>query len=100
MRGCIFFLAVVVAAISSAAAGERRTPSVVWFYEPPLEGRGCYWYHQHQFCGRYCYTDLDGRRYCREDAREAVPQAPVIDTTTGWDERPGYPMKFGPGSVR
>ena len=43
---------------------------------PPLEAHGCYWYRQHLFCGRYCYTEIDGRRYCREDKREAVPQAP------------------------
>jgi hypothetical protein len=99
MRGCIFFLAVVAATISSASAGERRRPSVVWFYEPPLESRGCYWYQQHQFCGRYCYTEIDGRRFCRETPFEAVPQAPG-DPIVAWDGRPAYPSRFGTGSVR
>ena len=40
------------------------------------EGKGCYWFHGQLFCGRYCYTEINGKRYCREDELEAVSQAP------------------------
>ena len=43
------------------------------------EGRGCYWYRQREYCGRYCYVEANGRRYCQERERRAYPQAPEPD---------------------
>ncbi len=44
---------------------------------PPLEAHGCYYYRGHRYCGRYCYYEANGMRYCQTRAREAFPQAPV-----------------------
>lgn len=38
--------------------------------------KGCYWYRQRQHCGRYCYIEGNGIRYCREREPEAFPQMP------------------------
>lgn len=61
------------------------------------EGRGCYWYRQRQYCGRYCYTEINGQRYCREREQEAYPQAPVDAVEYGalLHPRNGSPMKLG-----
>lgn len=44
---------------------------------PPGEARGCYFYRGRRHCGRYCYIEVDGKRYCRERAREAYPQGVI-----------------------
>jgi hypothetical protein len=56
----------------------------------PLEGvdrvdaaKGCYWYRQKQYCGRYCYIEANGIRYCREREPEAFPQMPEADVFVG-----------------
>lgn len=61
-----------------AVAGSRYQPQV-YVYDAPVEARGCYYYRGRQTCGRYCYIEVDGHRYCRERAREAYPQAPVVE---------------------
>ncbi|HEX2840996.1 hypothetical protein [Hyphomicrobium sp.] len=43
----------------------------------PLEARGCYYRRGREYCGRYCYIEINGRRYCQERARDAVPQAGI-----------------------
>ncbi len=42
---------------------------------PLLDSAGCYYYRGRQWCGRYCYYEVNGRRYCQRRQREAVPQA-------------------------
>ena len=74
---CVMVLALAVPAwLSAASAGERYLagPRLL----PAPERRGCYWYQQELLCGRYCYTEINGRRYCREHQFEAVPQAPWL----------------------
>jgi len=39
------------------------------------EGRGCYWAHGAMTCSRFCYQEVDGRRYCNARSRHAFPQA-------------------------
>ncbi len=59
------------------AEGRYRVP-----YQTPHagpEGRGCYWMRQRLYCSRYCYVEVDGRRYCRERSRWAYPQAPYYE---------------------
>jgi hypothetical protein len=61
---------------SGAAAADpyRRGPYVAAM-PPGPEGVGCVWYRQRLDCSRYCYWEVNGRRYCRERPREAYPQA-------------------------
>lgn len=49
---------------------ERYAPVVT-------EARGCYWFRGRLYCSRYCYTEVNGYRYCQERAWNAVPQAPI-----------------------
>lgn len=56
------------------ARGPYRTEYLLL---PPLEAKGCYYYRQHRYCGRYCYYEANGMRYCQPRAREAYPQAPI-----------------------
>lgn len=53
---------------------------------PPPEARGCYYYRGERFCGRYCYIEANGMRYCRQRPRDAFPQAPVDDDFTAPDD--------------
>lgn len=50
------------------AAGPAHGPSF-WG-----DQRGCYWRRGTRFCSRYCYWEVDGRRYCHEKERVAHPQ--------------------------
>lgn len=69
---------VLIASISAtpAEAGRRhRAP-------PPspddifvAEGRGCYWARGTMSCSRFCYLEVDGRRYCQPRSDHAFPQA-------------------------
>jgi hypothetical protein len=42
------------------------------------EGQGCYWFHGHLYCSRYCYWEIDGYRYCQRRLDNAVSQAPPV----------------------
>ncbi len=63
---------------------DRQRPGIpiVVLEHEPIQGVGCYWARQTQFCSRYCYWQPDGRRYCvereRQSRREHVPTVPVI----------------------
>lgn len=79
------FLAAIGA--GSDARGEYRRGGIraFVFTPPPLEAQGCYFYRGRRWCGRYCYYEINGKRYCQRREREAVPQAgielvPVPDT--------------------
>jgi len=65
----------VDAVMPVASAQEHRVAGARVL--PAPERRGCYWYRQRLFCSRYCYTEINGHRYCRDHEREAVPQAPL-----------------------
>lgn len=39
------------------------------------EGRGCYWARGAMTCSRFCYLEVDGRRYCQPRSEHAFPQA-------------------------
>ena len=68
--------AVLAVSIQGAAAGPRRgPPALIGQAPPPLEAAGCYYYRERQYCGRYCYMEVNGRRYCQRFERDAHPQA-------------------------
>jgi len=90
--GQIIFLIVTS---GSALAGDGYGQPVYEWWDQVPEGRGCYWVRQRQYCGRYCYTEVDGRRFCREHARDAHPQAPVPDAIIEWDGKRPRSMKLG-----
>ena len=66
---------------SDAQADARRTSALPVIVEVPVgpEGMGCYWERGRLYCSRYCYIEIDGRRFCRERSREAYSQAPPPD---------------------
>jgi len=55
----------------AGSRGERYVEAPVF----PVEARGCYYRRGREYCGRYCYVELNGKRYCQERRRDAVPQA-------------------------
>ena len=38
------------------------------------EAKGCYFSRGEMFCGRYCYIEINGKRYCQVRERDAYPQ--------------------------
>ncbi len=42
---------------------------------PLPEARGCYFDRGHMYCGRYCYWEVNGSRYCHTRAWRAHSQA-------------------------
>jgi hypothetical protein len=80
-------IAVGMVGVNPAGARDRRAAVPV---AGPLEtadetsaAKGCYWHRQKQYCGRYCYIEGNGIRYCRERAREAFPQMPEASVFIG-----------------
>jgi len=94
MRNILTSLIALILATGPAVAGDGYSPPIYRAWVPEPEGRGCYWVRQRQFCALYCYTEIDGRRFCQEHARDAYPQAPV-DEVVEWDPRASRPMKLG-----
>lgn len=83
-------IAVVLLAATAAGPAEaqvRRLPERVAVL-PAGERIGCYWYRQREYCSRYCYWEINGKRYCRERERDAWSQAPVVE-----EYYPMAPMK-------
>lgn len=91
MRTRAVVLLVMSIATGVSAEEIRRLPSRVAVL-PETEKVGCYWYRQREFCTRYCYWEVNGKRYCREREREAFSQAPVAEV---YSVAP--PMKLGVG---
>jgi hypothetical protein len=57
------------------AGGEWRggyDPNVV--DEPAFYAKGCYWSRGVRHCAYYCYVEINGKHYCHERERHAVPQ--------------------------
>lgn len=87
MKRSAYVLALLAMTVSVPAEAQlRRLPERVAVL-PAGERVGCYWYRQREYCSRYCYWEINGKRYCRERERDAWSQAPVVDVY------PGAPMK-------
>lgn len=67
-------LATAFAATTADAGRRHRAPP-----QPDdvfvAEGRGCYWARGAMTCSRFCYLEVDGRRYCQPRSDRAFPQA-------------------------
>jgi len=68
--------ALLFGTFEAGAQTPRRKPPVQTFQQG---GVGCYWYRERYFCARYCYLEVDGKRYCVDREREARSQAAEPD---------------------
>ena len=90
MRQAILAALAILTAAPQVSAETIRRPRIVVVALPETEAVGCYWKHGRQFCSRYCYWEVNGRRYCHDRAREAYPQGPAPELYY-------EPMKLGAG---
>lgn len=74
-RSCFSALVFLISVADAIAGGPRMAPRGP--EAGPIGGVGCYWYRQRSHCGRYCYIEADGARYCTERQRDAHSQAPA-----------------------
>jgi hypothetical protein len=94
MRKTLVFAPVsIVLAVAGFSASSAADPRRDRFVEVPvpIEAKGCYYRRGREYCGRYCYIEVNGRRYCQERRRDAVPQADIefwMPSSAG-----GSPMK-------
>lgn len=54
----------------------------------PAERVGCYWMGGEEYCTRYCYWEVNGKRYCREKEFLAVPQGPMPEVALRPEQPP------------
>ena len=72
------YVLMALALVSAPETGDSRRPTLENAVVPiSSNGRGCYWFRAHHFCTRYCYYEVDGRRFCVERERDAHSQAPL-----------------------
>ena len=60
--------------LGASASAQGRRPRVI-VELPPTEARGCYYDRGEEFCGSYCYWEVNGKRYCQRRLRDAHSQA-------------------------
>jgi hypothetical protein len=77
-------IATATAFAGAANAGSARRVADTYV----AEGRGCYWHRGAMTCARYCYLEVDGRRYCQRRSREAFPQGMAYFWGEATGERP------------
>jgi hypothetical protein len=70
-------LAAMLAVAPSTEAHSRRVRPLPYAELPPTEGRGCYFERGIEYCGSYCYWEVNGKRYCQQRLRDAHSQAPA-----------------------
>lgn len=75
MRRTVIALGMAVVALPQWALAEPSAERFVEVPAFPIEARGCYFRRGRTYCGRYCYVEINGLRYCQERKRDAVPQA-------------------------
>lgn len=77
LLGAMAALTPIAAGPADAQYARRDAPYVVDL--PPPEKRGCYFYRGREFCGSYCYWEVNGKRYCQRRERDAHSQAPIAE---------------------
>ena len=73
------FAALAAFALPAQAHGPEPLRRAPFYSVLPGEAVGCYWERGRQFCGHYCYWEVNGRRYCQRRERLAVPQGAWFD---------------------
>lgn len=91
--------AIGLSAVVTASAEPYRRPPDAYVMPPTPQGVGCYFYREREYCGRYCYWEVNGKRYCRERAREAHSQVPLVPYVVVPDGSWRAPMKLGAGAT-
>ena len=72
-----FISMLLLGAASQATAEPYRQPYLINGGLPEPEKIGCYWFHEREYCSRYCYWEINGKRYCQVRERDASTQAPL-----------------------
>jgi hypothetical protein len=62
-------------AVPTAARASDHYPVMIG--DPGPEAAGCYFSRGRMYCGRYCYWEINGKRYCQRRERDAHPQGDV-----------------------
>lgn len=68
-------LVLAVPLLVQSADAHRRPRYLAYDQLPPAEGRGCYYDRGEEYCGSYCYWEINGKRYCQRRLRDAHSQA-------------------------
>ena len=73
------FSAITTLALSSLSGGaSAHSPLRGYDLDAPgPEASGCYFSRGEMFCGRYCYIEINGKRYCQPRERNAYPQGTI-----------------------
>lgn len=71
--------AVATAPVNASERHPRPVRAAPYYDVRPGEAVGCYWDRGRQFCGHYCYWEVNGRRYCHKREEVALPQGALID---------------------
>jgi hypothetical protein len=85
----LLLLPIVAGGLTIGAEARDRRAAAVQMVGPAdtadetSAAKGCYWYRQKQYCGRYCYIEGNGIRYCRDREPEAFPQMPEASVFVG-----------------
>lgn len=69
----------LLAAVPASAHEPRPLRRAPNYPVPAGEAVGCYWERGRQYCGHYCYWEVNGRRYCQRREHRATPQGARID---------------------
>ncbi|MEQ1718052.1 MAG: hypothetical protein ABL907_19095 [Hyphomicrobium sp.] len=75
-------LAAVSCGAGTAMAGDdwpRPLRRALNYPVPSGEAVGCYWERGRQHCGKFCYWEVNGRRYCQQREERATPQGARIE---------------------
>lgn len=70
----LLLLAPIAGAHAESARVSGKDDAFSESNQAPLYARGCYWHRGTRHCSQYCYVEINGRRYCNERERLAVPQ--------------------------
>ena len=73
------FSAITAMALFSLSSGAAaHSPLRAYDLDAPgPEASGCYFSRGEMFCGRYCYVEINGKRYCQPRERDAYPQGEI-----------------------
>lgn len=77
MREIASILLGLAVCIPAPAAGEEYDSLKDDSHTAQAEthAHGCYYHRGRRYCARYCYWEVNGKRYCQERRRQAHPQA-------------------------
>lgn len=80
MRLFIISTAVLVSSMTfvTPAFSQYRPATPPIGFRPGTEAKGCYIHRGVEYCGSYCYWEVNGERYCQPRLRDAHSQADFL----------------------